>query len=129
LRICALCGIATETLTLQFFHQFWTSENPGLKICRRVANTLSIEQRNQPHLSIFSEEKSDLACKELSDSVPHLYWLQRVILLDIEGTTTPISFVTDVLFPYAREHVASFLRSTYDTNETQSDIQLLRKQV
>jgi enolase-phosphatase E1 len=27
------------------------------------------------------------------------------ILLDIEGTTTPISFVYDVLFPYAREHV------------------------
>jgi methylthioribulose 1-phosphate dehydratase/enolase-phosphatase E1 len=94
-----------------------------------VANTLSIEQRNQPHLSICSEGKSDLACKELSDSVPHLYWLQRVILLDIEGTTTPISFVTDVLFPYAREHAVSFLRSTYDTNETQCDIQLLRKQV
>ncbi|CAK9868224.1 unnamed protein product [Sphagnum jensenii] len=53
----------------------------------------------------------------------------RVILLDIEGTTTPISFVTDVLFPYAREHAVSFLRSTYDTNETQRDIQLLRKQV
>jgi Predicted enolase-phosphatase len=27
------------------------------------------------------------------------------ILLDIEGTTTPISFVYDVLFPYARAHV------------------------
>ncbi|CAK9212093.1 unnamed protein product [Sphagnum troendelagicum] len=53
----------------------------------------------------------------------------RVILLDIEGTTTPISFVTDVLFPYAREHAVSFLRSTYDTDETQCDIQLLRKQV
>jgi methionine salvage enolase-phosphatase E1 len=26
-----------------------------------------------------------------------------VILLDIEGTTTPISFVADVLFPYARK--------------------------
>jgi enolase-phosphatase E1 len=27
------------------------------------------------------------------------------ILLDIEGTTTPISFVTEVLFPYARKHL------------------------
>ena len=26
-----------------------------------------------------------------------------VVLLDIEGTTTPISFVYDVLFPYARK--------------------------
>jgi len=29
----------------------------------------------------------------------------RAVLLDIEGTTTPIAFVHDVLFPYARAHV------------------------
>jgi 2,3-diketo-5-methylthio-1-phosphopentane phosphatase len=34
----------------------------------------------------------------------------RVVLLDVEGTTTPISFVTDVLFPYARRHLRAFLR-------------------
>ncbi|HCP22149.1 MAG TPA: acireductone synthase, partial [Marinobacter hydrocarbonoclasticus] len=28
----------------------------------------------------------------------------RVILTDIEGTTSSISFVHDVLFPYASEH-------------------------
>ena len=33
----------------------------------------------------------------------------RGVVLDIEGTTTPVSFVYDVLFPYAREHVASFV--------------------
>jgi len=32
-----------------------------------------------------------------------------VILLDIEGTTTPIAFVTETLFPYARTHLAEFL--------------------
>jgi enolase-phosphatase E1 len=31
------------------------------------------------------------------------------ILLDIEGTTTPISFVYDVLFPFARRHLVSYL--------------------
>ena len=31
------------------------------------------------------------------------------ILLDIEGTTTPISFVYDVLFPYARAHAGEHL--------------------
>jgi len=31
------------------------------------------------------------------------------VLLDIEGTTTPVDFVTRVLFPYAREHVRDFL--------------------
>jgi enolase-phosphatase E1 len=32
----------------------------------------------------------------------------RVVLLDIEGTTTPIAFVHDVLFPYARARLASW---------------------
>jgi enolase-phosphatase E1 len=32
-----------------------------------------------------------------------------MILLDIEGTTTPIAFVTQVLFPYARMHLRSYL--------------------
>jgi len=34
----------------------------------------------------------------------------RGILLDIEGTTTPISFVYEVLFPFAREHAAEYLK-------------------
>jgi len=46
------------------------------------------------------------------------------ILLDIEGTTTPISFVYDVLFPYARAHVSenlgeediADLRLSYETD-------------
>jgi enolase-phosphatase E1 len=33
----------------------------------------------------------------------------RVVLLDIEGTTTPIDFVYKTLFPYASAHVESFL--------------------
>jgi enolase-phosphatase E1 len=31
-----------------------------------------------------------------------------VVLLDIEGTTTPISFVHDVLFPYSRERLGDW---------------------
>jgi enolase-phosphatase E1 len=33
------------------------------------------------------------------------------VLLDIEGTTTPISFVHEVLFPFARTHLDGFLQS------------------
>ncbi|HEY7058043.1 MAG TPA: acireductone synthase [Vicinamibacterales bacterium] len=33
----------------------------------------------------------------------------QAILLDIEGTTTPIAFVYETLFPYARAHLKSFL--------------------
>ena len=35
----------------------------------------------------------------------------RCVLLDVEGTTTPVDFVYDVLFPYARERVAAFLEA------------------
>jgi enolase-phosphatase E1 len=34
------------------------------------------------------------------------------VLLDIEGTTTPIAFVHDVLFPYARARVRTYLEET-----------------
>jgi enolase-phosphatase E1 len=37
--------------------------------------------------------------------------LIRAVLTDIEGTTSSIAFVKDVLFPYAREHIADFIRS------------------
>jgi enolase-phosphatase E1 len=35
----------------------------------------------------------------------------KAIVTDIEGTTSSLSFVKDVLFPYAREHMAEFVRS------------------
>lgn len=54
---------------------------------------------------------------------------RKCIVLDIEGTTTPISFVSAVLFPYAQENVGKHLDLTYDTEETQEDIKLLRIQV
>jgi enolase-phosphatase E1 len=38
----------------------------------------------------------------------------RAILLDIEGTTTPIAFVSDVLFPYARAHFREYLHAARD---------------
>jgi enolase-phosphatase E1 len=35
----------------------------------------------------------------------------RVVLTDIEGTTSSISFVHDVLFPYAAEHLGTFIKA------------------
>ncbi len=34
----------------------------------------------------------------------------RAIVTDIEGTTSSLSFVKDVLFPYARQRIAAFVR-------------------
>ena len=40
----------------------------------------------------------------------------RVILTDIEGTTSSISFVHQVLFPYAAEHMAQFVKEHHADN-------------
>src|SRR5437762_409133 len=52
----------------------------------------------------------------------------RVLLLDIEGTTTPIDFVYKTLFPYASRRVESYLREHSAEDATQSLISDLRGQ-
>jgi methylthioribulose 1-phosphate dehydratase/enolase-phosphatase E1 len=49
-------------------------------------------------------------------------------VFDIEGTTTPITFVKDTLFPYAAENAKSYLTSTWSTDQTKADVQELVKQ-
>ena len=49
----------------------------------------------------------------------------RGVLLDIEGTTTPIAFVHDVLFSYAREHAEEFLIKNIRSDEVRKDLSLL----
>ena len=48
-----------------------------------------------------------------------------MILLDIEGTTTPIAFVTETLFPYARARMRPFLDRLGRAAETASFIALM----
>ena len=43
----------------------------------------------------------------------------EAIVTDIEGTTSSISFVKDVLFPYARERIAGFVRQHQHAPEVQ----------
>lgn len=52
----------------------------------------------------------------------------RAVLLDIEGTTTSISFVYDTLFPYARREFAGFLAAHWADPDVQADVQLVRSQ-
>ncbi|XP_061589303.1 enolase-phosphatase E1-like [Cololabis saira] len=51
------------------------------------------------------------------------------LLLDIEGTTTPITFVKDILFPYIREHLEDHLSSHWEEDECKQDVHLLKKQM
>ncbi|HEY7307419.1 MAG TPA: acireductone synthase [Bryobacteraceae bacterium] len=50
----------------------------------------------------------------------------RAILLDIEGTTTPISFVTEKLFPYARRHGRDFILSHLHDGEIEAALRQLQ---
>jgi enolase-phosphatase E1 len=51
-----------------------------------------------------------------------------VMLLDIEGTTTPISFVYETLFPYARLHLRPFLEEHAHEGEFHQDLDQLIKE-
>ncbi|XP_064118932.1 enolase-phosphatase E1-like [Macrobrachium nipponense] len=53
----------------------------------------------------------------------------KIIMLDIEGTTTSISFVKEELFPYVRREVESYLQDTWDDPQTQQDVKDLIEQI
>jgi enolase-phosphatase E1 len=50
------------------------------------------------------------------------------LLLDIEGTTTPVEFVTRVLFPFARERVTAFLVEHAADEGVRDDLARLRRE-
>ena len=52
----------------------------------------------------------------------------RVYLLDVEGTTSPVSLVSEQLFPYARKHLEGYLREHWNEAETQADLALLAEE-
>lgn len=49
----------------------------------------------------------------------------RAVLLDIEGTVTSLRFATEVLFPYARENMRSFLERRGQEPGVRDDLELL----
>lgn len=51
----------------------------------------------------------------------------QAVLLDIEGTIAPVSFVYDTLFPFAHDHVARFVAEHWDDLDVQKDIDDLRR--
>jgi enolase-phosphatase E1 len=49
----------------------------------------------------------------------------QTLLLDIEGTTTPLDFVRNLLFPYARSHVRPFLEQRCASEDVRADLSTL----
>ena len=53
----------------------------------------------------------------------------KAIVTDIEGTTTSISFVADVLFPYARKRIAKFIVEHAREPEVSAEIAAVRAHI
>jgi len=49
------------------------------------------------------------------------------VLLDIEGTVAPVAFVYDVMFPFARNNVASFLQTRWNDPDVKKAVALVGK--
>ncbi|MEW5755224.1 MAG: acireductone synthase [Pseudomonadota bacterium] len=52
----------------------------------------------------------------------------QAIVTDIEGTTSSISFVHEVLFPYARAHIASFVRAHANDPQVQAQLEAVSRE-
>eukprot|EP01116_Phalansterium_solitarium_P000024 TRINITY_DN10016_c0_g1_i1.p1 TRINITY_DN10016_c0_g1~~TRINITY_DN10016_c0_g1_i1.p1 ORF type:complete len:311 (-),score=119.79 TRINITY_DN10016_c0_g1_i1:206-1138(-) len=77
----------------------------------------------EPHETKKRKERDEIV-PEGSGSSPVSV---QALLLDIEGTTTSISFVTDVLFVYVRRELDTYLRKHWASDELQADVQALRQ--
>lgn len=53
----------------------------------------------------------------------------KAIVTDIEGTTSSLSFVKDVLFPYAREHIGAFVKAHADEEQVAALLDDVRREV
>jgi enolase-phosphatase E1 len=51
----------------------------------------------------------------------------RAVVTDIEGTTSSLAFVKDVLFPYARERIGEYLRKHADDAPVAEQIKAVRE--
>lgn len=53
----------------------------------------------------------------------------RAIITDIEGTTSSIHYVKEVMFPYSRERMGKFIQSHWDEERVKDIIQRLEKKL
>lgn len=86
--------------------------------------TLSLEVPTVGHYQKMEAQQDQ---KRSVDEAEALLDGVSAVVVDIEGTTTPISFVKEVLFPYITEHVETYLKNRFDDDETKADIAALRE--
>src|ERR1700739_4842632 len=54
--------------------------------------------------------------------------MPKLYLLDIEGTTSPVTFVYNVLFPYARKHMRDYILTHIGEPGLDADLRLLAQE-
>lgn len=74
--------------------------------------------------SSATNNDADLECSGKTD-IPMVPRDAKVLLLDIEGTTTSISFVKDVLFPYVHKNLASYIDNMTDEEKARTLVELI----
>src|SRR5258708_6844935 len=52
----------------------------------------------------------------------------KLYLLDVEGTVAPLTLTSELLFPYARTHLADFLKQNLTRPDIQADLKLLAEE-
>jgi len=53
----------------------------------------------------------------------------KAILTDIEGTTSSLSFVKDILFPYARQHLGNYVRAHANAPQVAEQLESVRREL
>ena len=66
------------------------------------------------------KEEAVFSVAKLSTSNSGITEKTKAFLFDIRGTTTPISFVRDILFPYASKNVSVIFRKSWDSQIKES---------
>lgn len=99
-----------------------------------LADDVNADRKRRRTEEGHSNYKTDLIhkscdiCNQKSANAHHYASGYKYIVFDIEGTTTPITFVKEVLFPYARDNFQSHVRNTWSDSSTQEDIHNLCNQ-
>ncbi|XP_043473674.1 enolase-phosphatase E1-like [Leptopilina heterotoma] len=69
-----------------------------------------------------------MAGEKRSNNSDEVVQSETTILLDVEGTTTSISFVKEELFPYVRNNLKKYLDENWDKEEFKADLEKLKDQ-
>ncbi|XP_021344402.1 enolase-phosphatase E1-like [Mizuhopecten yessoensis] len=99
---------------------------PFVLCLNSVVLTLSLEVPTVGHSQIMEAQQVQ---KRSVDEAEALLDGVSAVVVDIEGTTTSLSFVKKVLFPYITENVETYLKNRSDDEETKADICALRELV